>query len=142
MDDLPAVEPIKIYENTYRMPSEATRFKKSSAEKIMKAVLEDKMAYTNERDGKGRFAWTYNKEEVDDVANEIVATCLEQIKEDAGPMPRFKLICQASVGESLGQSLRMASRCLWDEQIDSSASATWTNSRVYAVVTCWALYYE
>jgi len=25
MDDLPAVEPIKIYENTYRMPSEATR---------------------------------------------------------------------------------------------------------------------
>ena len=28
-------------------------FKKSSAEKIMKAVLEDKMAYTNERDGKG-----------------------------------------------------------------------------------------
>jgi len=44
-------------------------------------------------------------------------------------MPRFKLICQASVGESLGQSLRMASRCLWDEQIDSSASATWTNVR-------------
>ena len=25
MDDLPAVEPIKIYENTYRMPAEATR---------------------------------------------------------------------------------------------------------------------
>lgn len=47
-------------------------------------------------------------------------------------MPRFKLICQASVGESLGQSLRMASRCLWDEQIDSSASATWTNVRCTA----------
>ena len=36
------------------MPTHLPRsFKKSSAEKIMKAVLEDKMAYTNERDGTG-----------------------------------------------------------------------------------------
>ena len=44
-------------------------------------------------------------------------------------MPRFKLICQASVGENNGQSLRMASRCLWDVEIDNCATSTWTNVR-------------
>ena len=32
------------------------RFKKSSAEKIMKAVLEEKLAFTNQRDKKGSAA--------------------------------------------------------------------------------------
>ena len=42
-------------------------------------------------------------------------------------MPRYKLICQASVGENNGQSMRMASRCLWDKDYDTCASVTWTN---------------
>lgn len=54
MDDLPTQEPIKVYENTYIMkPSDSQRFKRSMAEKIIKEVLEEKLAFTNERDKKG-----------------------------------------------------------------------------------------
>lgn len=143
MDDLPAVEPVKIYENTYAMPHLAERFKKSSAEKIMQDVLVQKLEFTNERDKKGRLAWSYDADECAELSRDITQECLEKIKADnGGGMPRFKLICQVSVGENNGQSLRMASRCLWDVEIDNCASSTWTNNRVYAVATCFALYYE
>ena len=56
MDDLPMTqEPIKVYENTYQMkPSDEQRFRRSAATKILTEVLEEKMAFTNERDKKGR----------------------------------------------------------------------------------------
>ena len=56
--------------------------------------------------------------------------------------PRFKFVFQASMGENHSQMIRNASRCLWDAEIDNSASASWTNGRVYAVASCFALYYE
>jgi hypothetical protein len=36
---------------------------------------------------------------------------------------------QATVGESNGQSMRVASRCLWDKDLDTCAETTWTNVR-------------
>jgi len=144
MEELPQVEPVKIYENTYVLPEDAKRFKKSAAEQIMKEVLEEKLAYTNERDKKGRLAFTYDPEEIADLCRDISAECIEKIKENNSEfgLPRFKLICQASVGENNAQSMRNISRCLWDPDIDRCATATWTNSRVYAVAMCFALYYE
>lgn len=61
------------------------------------------------------------------------ASCLE---------PRYKFIFQATMGENHNQMIRNASRCLWDSTTDNCASASWTNGRVYAVATCFALYYE
>ena len=51
-------------------------------------------------------------------------------------------IFQAQIGENNGQMIRSASRCLWDKAEDNSATATWTNGRVWAVAMCFALYYE
>lgn len=51
------------------------------------------------------------------------------MKAASGEMPRYKLVCQATVGESNGQSMRVASRCLWDKDFDSCAETTWTNVR-------------
>lgn len=104
-------------------------FKVSKAEKIIKAVLEEKLQYTNERDKKGRLTWSYDADECRELSQDITADILEQIKAEAGGMPRYKLICQASVGENNGQSMRMASRCLWDKDFDTCASVTWTNVR-------------
>lgn len=59
-----------------------------------------------------------------------------------GEYPRYKLIFQASVSENNGQTLRMASRCLWDKSLDYSATATYTNAKVCAIATCFAFYYE
>jgi hypothetical protein len=41
----------------------------------------------------------------------------------------LRTYCQATVGESNGQSMRVASRCLWDKDLDTCAETTWTNVR-------------
>jgi hypothetical protein len=56
--------------------------------------------------------------------------------------PRYKLIFQATMGENQQQLVRSASRCLWDPKYDNVASASWNNPKIYAVVMCFALYYE
>ena len=56
--------------------------------------------------------------------------------------PRYKFVFQAVVGENVGQMVRSASRCLWDAEVDNVATANWSNARVYAVATCFALYFE
>ena len=63
------------------------------------------------------------------ISQDIAAEILEKVKADSGEMPRYKLVCQATVGESNGQSMRLVSRCLWDKDVDTCAETTWTNVR-------------
>ena len=146
-DDSLQVEPIKVYENTYLMaPMEQQRFKRSDCEAIMKKVLDEKMAVVNERDKKGRLSWTYDPEDAGDIIREIVQDCqanlLASMKEKQnGALPVYKFIFQAQIGENNGQMIRSASRCLWDKAEDNSATATWTNGRVWAVAMCFALHF-
>jgi len=105
------------------------------------------MAYTNERNAKGRLTWVYDSLDARDVIQEIVADCQKKVvarmtADNFDQKPRYKLVFIASMGENHSQMVRNASRCLWDPAEDGCASATWTNGRVYAVATCFALYYE
>lgn len=144
MDDLPNVEPIKVFENTYKTgPDDSERFKASAAEVLMQSVLHDKLyELTNARDKKGRLTWEFSNDEGDDLAQEIVQDCHDKVKAELGETPRYKLLFQASVGELNGQALRMVARPLWDKDTDRCATATFTKGHVYAVVQCFALYYE
>ena len=69
------------------------------------------------------------------VVQDIAAEILEKVKAASGEMPRYKLVCQATVGESNGQSMRVASRCLWDKDFDTCAETTWTNVRAPLAAT-------
>ena len=69
------------------------------------------------------------------ISQDIAAEILEKVKADSGEMPRYKLVCQATVGESNGQSMRLASRCLWDKDFDTCAETTWTNVRAPLAAT-------
>lgn len=42
-------------------------------------------------------------------------------------IPRIKLLVQVAIGEKRGQSVRIASLCLWDPATDNYASAAFTN---------------
>lgn len=55
---------------------------------------------------------------------------------------RYKLISLATIGEKKDQDVRVGSRCVWDTQWDSFATATFQNPHIYAVATVYALYYE
>ena len=117
-------------------------FHTSRAEKLMRAVLEEKMKGCDARDEQGRLSWAYEMDECADIATDISQACHDQVKPMMGETPRYKLIFQAAVGENHGQCVRMASRCLWDKDTDNSATATWTNGKTYAVATCFALFVE
>ena len=105
------------------------------------------MAFTNERDKKGRLSFVWDPELSQEIVTEITGDCQKKViammqEQDAGNPPRYKFVFQASMGENHNQMVRNASRCLWDSEIDNCASASWSNGRVYAVAMCFALYYE
>ena len=105
------------------------------------------MAFTNERDKKGRLSFIYNSDDSAEAIREIVEECQKKViammkAQNNDQPPRYKFVFQASMGENNNQMIRNASRCLWDSDIDNCASASWTNGRVYAVAMCFALYYE
>ena len=77
---LSAPAPIRVYENTYQMePLEFQRFHRSAAEKLLHEVLEDKMAFTNERDKKGRLAFVYNSDDAAETIRDIVEECQKKV---------------------------------------------------------------
>ncbi len=41
-----------------------------------------------------------------------------------------------------GHSVQIASRCIWDDGKDNSASVTFRNESIYAVATLFAVYFE
>lgn len=57
-------------------------------------------------------------------------------------LPRYKLVCSVVLGPREGQGVHVVSRALWDEVHDGLASATFTNSSLFAVATVHAVYWE
>ena len=138
-----AAEADTVLSNVHNIgPLDHGPFHTSRAEKLMRAVLEEKMKGCDARDEQGRLSWEYEMDECADIATDISQACHDQVKPMMGEAPRYKLIFQAAVGENHGQCVRMASRCLWDKDTDNSATATWTNGKTYTVATCFALFVE
>ena len=47
-------------------------------------------------------------------------------------MPRYKIVCQVTLGQRKDQGMRFCSRCLWDTNTDNYATASFKNVRVPA----------
>jgi hypothetical protein len=105
-----------------------------------------------------RYAWEYDHAETTDVAKEISHECMTKVKELMGEALRYKLIfhvrwpaicpaliwpyrseqgfhppctlAQVAMTENIRQSLRIASRCLWDKEFDNCATAEWSHPGV------------
>jgi len=137
-----------VYENTYHMgPNEDQKFRRSVVNKILDEILKEKLEFCEERDKKGRLSYTFNSEEANMVVGEIVEEAQKRVtaamrEQSKDQPPRYKLVFHAQFGENLQHMVRSASRCLWDAEHDNSASASWSNPKVYAVAMCFALYYE
>ncbi len=56
--------------------------------------------------------------------------------------PRYKIVVQVVLGQNKHQGVKVASRCLWDTENDSFASATFTNETLWATVMVFGLYTE
>ena len=47
-------------------------------------------------------------------------------------VPRYKYVCYVHIGQIMGQDMVIASRCLWDTEVDSFASASYKNKHLFA----------
>ena len=54
----------------------------------------------------------------------------------------YKIVCLVSIGEKKEQGVRVGSRCVWNTDWDTYATASYENHHIYAVGICYALYYE
>jgi len=116
----------------------------------MTQVLNEKLAdQFQEKDKKGRIKWEYDAADANELVTQILDESQKRIvavmkEKNNGQPPRYKLVFQSNLGENKNQLIRFSSRCLWDPEHggDACATATWTNSRIFIVITCFALYYE
>lgn len=54
--------------------------------------------------------------------------------------PRYKIVVQSVVGQQKSQGVRVASRCLWDTEVDNFSTYTYTTDTLWATVMCFGLY--
>ena len=55
---------------------------------------------------------------------------------------RYKIVCLVTIGSKASQGLRIASRCLWNDQFDTVVSASFETKDFFAVGTVYGIYYE
>ena len=57
-------------------------------------------------------------------------------------IPSYKVVVQVIIGEISGQGIRVASKCLWDENNDNYASFTYQNESLFTTGIVFGIYYE
>ncbi|KAG9407164.1 hypothetical protein AC1031_001864 [Aphanomyces cochlioides] len=120
---------IKIIMPTYIMaPTEDERFRRKKVCAIVSECLEKELA-NKEYDEDDAKLWCAAI--ADAVKNRIRAEC---------NFPRYKIIVQAFVGQQKLQDVRIASRCLWDNDHDNHASAEFTNQSIWATCIVFGMY--
>ena len=55
---------------------------------------------------------------------------------------RCKIVCLVTLGEKQHQGVRMSSRCVWDADRDTSATANWENATLFCTATVYGIYHE
>ena len=120
--------PKVLYENTYQLGPKR-KFKASEAKAVIESVLES----------------TLKTEKYDPKTSAYNSTLLAQLIKDQVKelnYERYKILVIASIGQLNDQGLQVVSRCVWDTNFDTSASASYKNKSLFAVATVFAVYLE
>ncbi|XP_075280305.1 dynein light chain Tctex-type 4 [Opisthocomus hoazin] len=129
---LPLFQPIlkTRLENTYRMrPDEGCKFDAGRVQRVLEGALAGALGTA-----------VYSPQGSAPLAQSLAELLRSRAKEVLPP--RYKLVCQVLLGQRGQQSLLVASRALWDPESDSFASATFSNTSLFAVATAHGVYFE
>ncbi|NXL14866.1 TC1D4 protein, partial [Setophaga kirtlandii] len=129
---LPIFQPIlkTRLENTYRMgPDKGCKFNAERVQRVLEGTLACALGTT-----------VYSAQGSALLAQSLTELLQNQAKEVVPP--RYKLVCHVVLGQQGQQSLLVASRGLWDPETDSFASATFSNTSLFAVATVYGVYFE
>lgn len=82
----------------------------------------------------------YNQDVCHHMSKILADLIKEQVK--ALQFPRYKIISVVSIGQKRGQSVRMASRSLWDPRFDSYAQYSFEGEDMFAIGIVYGIYFE
>ena len=114
----------------YQMkPRPGAKFSKVEVEKMIQKVLKDRFADQP-------YVWDNCQQQSKEATADIQKT-LEEMGYN-----RYKLIVQLTIVEAANQGLRIASRCLWDPDVDNFAEYTLSTTTMHVNAVAFALYWE
>jgi hypothetical protein len=80
----------------------------------------------------------YDANETGNWTKEIATAIKTKLKELG--LPRYKFLVQVIIGEMKGAGVRCGCRCLWDQQTDKVAEATFQNDTLFCVAVAFGVY--
>ncbi|XP_076439903.1 dynein light chain Tctex-type 5-B-like [Babylonia areolata] len=120
--------PLVRLENTYQMEPHH-RFPYSAVKNLMQDALDGYLAEEK-----------YEPELCRQMSKTLSEVIKARIKELM--IPRYKIICVVHIGQIGDQSMRISSRCLWDQNNDTYACSEFRNKSLFAVASVYGVYYE
>ena len=118
----------EAYENTYKMEPRK-RFDIKEAKKFVNEILEENF-----------FEVKYDPLQMVHLSKRVSTIIKDKLKSLG--YDRFKYVCCVTVGQQLNQSIKIASRFVWDARRDTWFDCTYSNRELFAVATVYVLYYE
>lgn len=116
-----------VFQNTYKMSPDKT-MNESKLRQIIKRNLQ---VLENE---------AYDPKCCRDLSKSVSNGILQELKMLG--IARYKFVCTVTIGQLRGQTLRVASRCIWDQEFDSFVSESFKNKTLFAVATVYGVYHE
>ena len=116
-----------IFENTYRLEPK-TRFPEIKVKAVLNEVLEKLGSHT------------YSPTNSPFLAKLLSTRVLEKVKRLN--IEGYKIVCLVTIGSKVSQGLRIASRCLWNDQFDTVVTASFEKKDFFAVGTVYGIYYD
>lgn len=116
--------------NTYKLgPDQDKRFRCKDVKDAIDSVLESQL--------KGL---TYDA----DKCKSMVPAIADEIKDKVKVLgfERFKLVCIVTIGQLNNQGIRVASRCLWDNENDRMATSSYCGNDLFATAAVFGVYRE
>jgi tctex1 domain-containing protein 2 len=118
------------YLNQHLMkPRPGTKFLKGDVEKMIEKVCQEKVGNRS-----------YIFDEVQPLIKDLCAEIQQRVL--ALGYDRYKLVSQITVMEAANQGIRIASRCLWDSEVDNYAEFTYSTPNMHVNVLVFGLYWE
>lgn len=122
------VRPSTPLENTYKMGPDK-KFEVKPIENIINKVLADQLEEEK-----------YDPKSSKQMTKTLSTIITNRVK--ALGYARYKIITIVTVGEIANHGVRIASRCLMDQQTDNYASGSYKNTSLFGCATVYGMYYE
>lgn len=110
-------------------PRPGSKFMKRDTEKVIERVVTDAV---------GDMPYVF--EESQQLTKDLCVRVQDSVNEMG--YERYKLVVQVTITEAAQQGLRVASRCLWDPEVDNYAEYTHSTQHMHANVVVFAFYME